>query len=921
MLSDRTIPKINTETDPPSHGDSGSCISTGNTAPTCSNLNCSIYGQSNCPTTNGCCAWRTSSTPSCSSNKEWDGTSCVCINKSEYYSCTGTWNESTCTCTATTPARPSSCLTQNECQNDAADCMYGSSGCTTYSDSGYTCYKQTCNSAPSTAAPTPTPTSTTVNCCVDGSCGYCISASYCRTLGGTVVTNDSQCTSSARFCYSFKTQGECEGEGCYWTADKCTTKTSTATPTPTPTSTTTSTPEVNCSSQTTAAGCSSQMYDKDCKWCSYEEKCKAVGETCATSASQTTTCYSFANNTCTAVQVSGTTCDNSNNYYSSWASCRNNIQCGSNEYKYGNSCLSCGANKQVISDNCQGNVSTCCDTKANTTGCNVPNTYNVGTDECKECPVGYVATVDHPTCHINVPAGSYLVNAGGTAINACKAGTYSNATIVDLGQISTCTSCGSGMSSPLGAKSSSECYSTEGVDSNMCDVSVSTTASNVSYTGGNGTSVNDYNMTSGYFTAHVSVYGKGCNGLTMSLSVANGSSTAVGKTFNVSNGSSYNFIVNVDSSNKCSSSTTVTARLSNGNSDSATVNTTVDWHLAQADVCVDSLGYTSRTAAESAPDDTYYIVLNNTKCPGKYEVDIWTKGCGSGGNSSVPANPSTSPEPSVPADPSTPPEPSYACYANAPSIENATSAAWLTGSTSALPYLIVNISEADCVPYACYSNGSDYKWDKVAPSGYSKVANVLASEKCIPESDACYIDSSGKYHWGKYKNNSGYTLITSIIDQTKCKKIDNPACYSDGTTFIWDNVIPGPGYSIVDNVNEATDCHPYENPACYYVNDGFVWGQYATKSGYILVGGINEKKYCNAGCYVDKNNEYVWGNYSDDDNYTLVIDITDSNRCGYTPDVPKTSLNTQMIVYIATAIMSVAGIYFVVRYNNKSKNI
>ncbi len=906
MLSDRTIPKINTEIDPPSHGD---C-----------NSSCSNSCKSASPGT---------------SQYNYCYTQCMssCSNPVVTPAPTA---DPTAAPTAAPRIRPSGCKTEGACQSEAAACPNGSNGCShTSTEDGFYCYTQTCKSSSCSTAPCcingTTVTSTTV--CMENSsatCGACPTPTPSSDpvtppstvnccVNGTFRTNvlESQCSTNQRL-----SGGACVCEtGIMNSSGVCTN----VTPTPI---------AVNCS-VLSQHDCNSQAYDRSCKWCSVDAKCKSISDTCTapvpTATPKSITCYQFDGNSCSSVSVTEGSCE-SKGYYSDWTSCRSNIQCGSNEYLYGNSCLSCGTNKSVVSSKCQGNASTCCESNTNTTGCNA-NEYLVN-GSCKYCPPGYIATDAHPTCHMNVAAGGGVNTAGSSMIETCPSGTYSVGGIVDLGSTSKCISCGSGKSSKVGATSAADCYSLDGVTTDDCTVTTTTKARDVSYHGGNGNSDGSISSSQGYYVVEVEVNGKGCSGQTLTFNYDNTEGTGNG-TYTVYDGFKMTYIAKITDQEVCNSTASVTGVLKDSTgkvtstSNPATVNTSTDWGLTEKAQCVDKSyleehGRNSRNSAENADVDLYYIVLDQTiknadgsissRCPdpdNQLMVDVWTRACATCGGT----------PPTIPVTETDTPSLVYACYGNGRTVESSTSTVWATGSSSAYPYYLSGVSESDCHPYGCYTNGTDYKWANNAPSGYTKVDNILSENMCKKEDEACYIDSAGEYKWGKYKNNPGYTLITSIVDSSKCRKMQNPACYTDGNIYLWDNSLPGSNFYIVDGIDDPTKCHPYEKPACYLYNDKYVWGQYASKSGYILVGGIEEKEYCNAGCYVNKNNEYVWGNYSDDSNYTLVPGITDRIKCGYTPDVPKTDMNVQTIVYIAVAVMSVAGIYFVVRYNNKSKKI
>ena len=383
------------------------------------------------------------------------------------------------------------------------------------------------------------------------------------------------------------------------------------------------------------------------------------------------------------------------------------------------------------------------------------------------------------------------------------------------------------------------------------------------------------------------------------------------------NGQSGSYCFHVYPKLGCDQTSTTNVTLRNANGEivgniPVTVDSTSDWS-PQEKVCVKkgNASYTSFLEADIDGASEYY---SNWDSENDCYTVKWTRGCetggGGGGGSSVTPTPSN------------PPKTTYACYANAKDLINATSAVWTTGSSSSYPYLISGKNQSECKAYACFvnSDGTDYKWANSTPSGYKKVDNILSQSLCKPEEDACYIDKSGEYHWGKYKNNSDYTFVASITNESKCKKNDDAACYSNGDKFVWDVTPPDDTYIKVPDMDTSVKCAKDDN-GCFLHDNKYYWGNYFNKSDYYFVAGITEQDYCsNYGCYYN-GSEYVWGDYSDDDSYQLVKDIIDRGKCGYTPDVPMTSLNVQTIVYIAVAVMSVFGIYFVVRYNNKSKNI
>ena len=649
----------------------------------------------------------------------------------------------------------------------------------------------------------------------------------------------SECPSYCQWC---RTELSCKSSGA-----SCATPVPTAAPTAVPTAVPTATP--SCEDYDTVSECPSY-----CQWCRTELSCKAKTASCATPVPTATptptpeskiTCYQLADNSCSSVSVTGSSCNESNGYYSSWTSCRSNIQCGSNEYLYGNSCLSCGTNKSVVSSKCQGNASTCCVSNTSTTGCE-PGKYNIGSStniNCVSCPDDYIATADNPTCHKYIAPGT------------CPAGSYTAGGTAGIGE-NLCTSCGAGKSSKAGATSAADCYSLDGVTTDECTVTTTTKARDVSYHGGNGNSDGSISSSQGYYVVEVEVNGKGCSGQTLTFNYDNTEGTGNG-TYTVYDGFKMNYIAKITDQEVCNSTASVTGVLKDSTgkvtstSNPATVNTSTDWGLTEKAQCVDKSyleehGRNSRNSAENADVDLYYIVLDQTiknadgsissRCPdpdNQLMVDVWTRACATCGGT----------PPTIPVTETDTPSLVYACYGNGRTVESSTSTVWATGSSSAYPYYLSGVSESDCHPYGCYTNGTDYKWVNNAPSGYTKVDNILSENMCKKEDEACYIDSAGEYKWGKYKNNPGYTLITSIVDSSKCRKMQNPACYTDGNIYLWDNSLPGSNFYIVDGIDDPTKCHPYEKPACYLYNDKYVWGQYASKSGYILVGGIEEKEY------------------------------------------------------------------------------
>ena len=529
--------------------------------------------------------------------------------------------------------------------------------------------------------------------------------------------------------------------------------------------------------------------------------------------------------------------------------------------------------------------------------CEKKNSSTSTVDCSLRCPSTILKVGETISCTFISSDGSTLssassgfgVNGRYVEVSSDKSGTFSVS-----GSSNTCTS---------NAVSITVLSDEDGEEDDCKITSVSTNSQKVSLDGDG--------YSNSYYVVFVNVEGLKCSGKTLTLSASNASSISPSVVSITSSARSGQYSFHVYPNKGCDFKSTPTAKLSNGSSKiGPTVSLTVDWHPIY-NVCEVNPKYTSFLVADSVGADEYYSAWDSDK---KCYTIKWTRGCGTGSSSGTPSGTTSTPTPT--------PAPTYACYANAKDLINATKTTWATSGSSAYPYLISGKTQAECNAYACFVNtdGSDYKWANMTPSGYTKVSNILSQSLCKPESAACYIDKNGNYSWGKHKNDSNYTFVTSITSESSCKKIEGSACYCNDSKCVWNTTSPGSDYVKVSDMDTSVKCKKDEY-ACFLHNNKYIWGNYMNQNGYYYVAGITEQEYCtNIGCYVN-NNEYVWGDYSDDSSYTFVGDITERSRCGYTPDVPKTSLNTQAIVYIATAIMSVAGIYFVVRYNNKSKNM
>ncbi len=233
---------------------------------------------------------------------------------------------------------------------------------------------------------------------------------------------------------------------------------------------------------------------------------------------------------------------------------------------------------------------------------------------------------------------------------------------------------------------------------------------------------------------------------------------------------------------------------------------------------------------------------------------------------------------------------------------------------------------SSAVPH-CYVNGDDYKWEYTAPSGYTLVENVTKEENCRKEEEpACYKDSSGEYHWGKYATTDGYEVVPSIKNENACKKPSETeetyACYKKDNDYTWTSSQPE-GYELVPDKNTPESCAPAEEPACYLYNGEFTWGPYKNRNGYILLENITSEDKCKStsnACYKDKNGNYVWGDYENNNDYEIVPGITSLEDCAPETPVPITDINVSKLVYAFMAILMAFGIGFIYYASVLKKN-
>ncbi len=623
-------------------------------------------------------------------------------------------------------------------------------------------------------------------------------------------------------CSSFgETQCKQNSACCKWEVAATASPSPTPTPTPTPTATTTATPHV--SSGTCTNGMTLERYHYCTVYSGKQCKISGMGSfqtsgsitcgisSCSIECSNVATASPTPSPTPSCTYADKAACEAANPGRDCWLSSGCYVLKTCSQY----------APYDCPTSICQKTSSACTEKPASPTPtptpmvCTTPYTYYNGT-ECIYCPAGYKASVAVPQCHMVIPAGSYLVG-GTTQILSCAAGSYSAGGTYYLnggdGNLTRCTGCPSGKTSPVGSKSVSDCY--DKTDPTDCAVTVTTSANRVSY--------------GSHFNAHVEVHGKGCNGQTMSVGVTRGTLPSSNRgTYNVSDGSAFNFTVTVSQQPSCKSTTTFSASLSGGGkSGSVTVNTIVDWHLVSTDVCATDAqigSLTSRKAAEDAPADVYYIVKNNTKCSGSKQVDIWRRGCGGGGT----------------------PEKIPYCY-----IDNDGEYHWTTDPQSSWKKVDSITSESNCKKDedpACYTDkDGKYVWGKYATSdGYTLITSIKDEASCKePTSEyACYKNDEGDYRWTTTAP-EGYTKVEEVKTPAECAPPEVPACYVHGSEFVWGKYAKITGYIKLEDVEKEEDCKLPEGDACYENKDGeYVWGKYGNDPDYTLVPSVTELSQC-----------------------------------------------------------------------------
>ena len=572
--------------------------------------------------------------------------------------------------------------------------------------------------------------------------------------------------------------------------------------------------------------------------------------------------------------------------------------------------------------------------------CGVGYYYNGNTNNCERCPSGKycIGGVAQPqTC----PAGMYA-GSGASDCSQCNGVTeYSSAGaercstcsgVVDSGH-TTCTPCPTNSTVATNHKS---CVCTSGTwdaSTNTCIeescsiTTIETIASSVSLTT-DGT--NDPNS---FYTVYVTV--DGCVGKTINYSTTNHTVSPTSQV--VSNGiTRYSFRVYP---NQCGTSS-ATASITGVGSKEISTDITIfeDWVKVEDDACygygTTPVGFTMADAGNYLDYYTNWGECTKTGNNGQklygYREHWHRDGCGTPGNTTS----------STPDDPPEPSNPTY-CFIKK---GNGTDNQYCEGTESYCSNLgfTDKIDSTNCKESkACYLRTSDntYVVGKFSgQSGYTYYGTTCPVKKCYikrassgnkykeayenpgsgweeysgtcSEEKACYLrESDNSYVTGMFNDRDGYTKV----DDSYCQ---GNKCYinrtGDENEYIESSTNPGEGWE-----EYSGTCG--EDEACYLKesDNTYVIGKYKDKSGYTYYG-----TSCPVSkCYVSESGEYVWGDYSNDSSYTLVPEITDKTNCGYTPDVPQTSMDVKTIVYIAVAIMSVVGLYFVVKYNNESKNI
>lgn len=693
----------------------------------------------------------------------------------------------------------------------------------------------------------------------------------------------------------------------------------------------------------------------------------------------TTTCYKFANNTCTSEEVTGTTCNSSNNYYSTWESCRNNITCGTDQYLYGDYCTNCPAGKTIVSAKCQGTSETCCKTEETVT-------------ILLSCPDIIVG--NNGSCIIS----SGVINGASSSANsgiAAVVGSGSNNVIVKGNSVGSTT-----ISTTVNSKTVSATVNvvaapsvpfTSITISGADEIEIGDAQTTRQYTASTlPANANDKIIWSVSPTTHATInqsgllYALDAGVVTITArSTANPNLRAT-KTVTIKLGSDCKISLNNVSkyqhmsfdeieeaqyviSGRCGNANKISENVNNFENTTSLLESTytnqykpttddcvvgkIKGCIKGTSVCSDEISImlmpnwvgpykdtnvstssptpNSAEAANIAGEDKYYVSgscvknSNNTT----YTCDYYYRGCG-GAPTGSPDNPTPSSDPKY-------------CFIKR---GNGTDNQYCNGTTSYCngKGFTEKVDSSNCgEDKACYLRTSDntYVVGKFSgQSGYTYYGTTCPVKKCYikrassgnkykeayenpgsgweeysgtcSEDKACYLkESDNTYVTGTFNDRDGYTKV----DDSYCQ---GNKCYinrtGDENDYIESSTNPGEGWE-----EYSGTCS--EDEACYLreSDNTYVTGKYKDKSGYTYYG-----TSCPVSkCYVSESGEYVWGDYSSDSSYTLVPEITDKTNCGYTPDVPQTSMDVKTIVYIAVAIMSVVGLYFVVKYNNESKNI
>lgn len=282
------------------------------------------------------------------------------------------------------------------------------------------------------------------------------------------------------------------------------------------------------------------------------------------------------------------------------------------------------------------------------------------------------------------------------------------------------------------------------------------------------------------------------------------------------------------------------------------------------------------------------------------------------------------------------------CYANAPTLDEATQTDLLTGPTDNLIYLVKDkngnsiTNKNDCIASACYvnKNNNKYEWARVGSLDESLYTKVdIALKKDCHDTSACMAektkDGYKNYKWVSTKSGEngiddlikkGFVVVDDIKDASGCVE---GACYtSKDTGAIW----IATGEKVPDTYTKVDDSKCFssldedeeeQKENCYvrYFSNGTVdykWGN-NNDSNYQLIDSVNrENCVTRKECYMNLNDyQYYKGDYSLNKNYKLVAKdncIVDSSVVDTIDTEPNKKIDlvkVELLLIMALLILSI----------------